>query len=147
MRRMVTAGQMGLMRGTSAMAAPRKYSLELRERAVRMYRTAEPKPVIKRLAVEPGGHSEALSGWIRQEEVDAGERDDRLTTAERGASGDGAPRRAPRPGSRARTSGTAHRLLHLLPLVPRRAAATQAAPTGRGPGPVLAGGLKEKGSE
>lgn len=29
------------------MAAPRKYSLELRERAVRMYRTSDPKPQIK----------------------------------------------------------------------------------------------------
>ncbi len=43
MRRMVTEGQMVLMRGTSTMAAPRKYSLELRERAVRMYRTSDPK--------------------------------------------------------------------------------------------------------
>ncbi|MFI2088026.1 hypothetical protein ACH47C_13150, partial [Streptomyces rishiriensis] len=33
-----------------AAAAPRKYSLELRERAVRMYRASEPKPQIKKLA-------------------------------------------------------------------------------------------------
>ncbi|WP_331730085.1 transposase (plasmid) [Kitasatospora sp. NBC_00070] len=65
------------------MAAPRKYSLELRERAVRMYRTAEPKPQIKKLAVDLGVHPEALRGWIRQAEADAGERDDRLTTDER----------------------------------------------------------------
>ena len=64
------------------MAAPRKYSLELRERAVRMYRTTEPKPQIKKLAVDLGVHPEALRGWIRQAEADAGERDDRLTTAE-----------------------------------------------------------------
>ena len=32
------------------MPAPRKYPLELRERAVRMYRASEPKPVIRRLA-------------------------------------------------------------------------------------------------
>ncbi|MGV9703915.1 transposase [Streptomyces sp. NPDC003483] len=44
------------------MAAPRKYSLELRERAVRMYRTAEPKPQIKKLAVDLGVHPEALRG-------------------------------------------------------------------------------------
>ena len=36
------------------MAAPRKYSLELRERAVRMYRTTEPRPQIKKLAVDLG---------------------------------------------------------------------------------------------
>lgn len=65
------------------MAAPRKYSLELRERAVCMYRTAEPKPQIKKLAVDLGVHPEALRGWIRQAEADAGERDDRLTSDER----------------------------------------------------------------
>lgn len=74
---------MVLMRGTSTMAAPRKYSLELRERAVRMYRTSDPKPQIKKLAVDLGVHPEALRGWIRQAEADAGERDDRLTTDER----------------------------------------------------------------
>ncbi|MFE7517844.1 transposase [Streptomyces halstedii] len=42
------------------MAAPRKYSLELRERAVRMYRTSEPRPQIKKLAVDLGVHPEAL---------------------------------------------------------------------------------------
>ncbi|MFE4961022.1 transposase [Streptomyces sp. NPDC056653] len=46
--------------------------LELRERAVRMYRTTEPKPVIKRLAAELGVHPEALRGWIRQAEADHG---------------------------------------------------------------------------
>lgn len=65
------------------MAAPRKYPLELRERAVRMYRTADPKPQIKRLAIDLGVHPEALRGWIRQAEADHGERDDRLTTSEK----------------------------------------------------------------
>ncbi|MFI6475298.1 transposase [Streptomyces sp. NPDC050516] len=65
------------------MAPPRKYPLELREREVRMYRTSDPRPQIKRLAVDLGVHPEALRGWIRQAEADAGERDDRLTTAER----------------------------------------------------------------
>ncbi|GAA1542608.1 hypothetical protein GCM10009730_59570 [Streptomyces albidochromogenes] len=36
------------------MTAPRKYPLELRERAVRMYRTADPRPQIKRLATDLG---------------------------------------------------------------------------------------------
>ncbi|MFD3808154.1 transposase [Streptomyces sp. NPDC058611] len=65
------------------MPAPRKYPLELRERAVRMYRTAEPKPVIRRMAEELGVHHEALRNWIRQAEADAGERGDVLTSAER----------------------------------------------------------------
>ncbi|MFJ1656897.1 transposase [Streptomyces sp. NPDC088337] len=65
------------------MAASRKYPLELRERVVRMYRTIEPKPQIKRLAVDLGVHPEALRTWIRQAEADAGERGDRLTTGER----------------------------------------------------------------
>ncbi|MFK0290044.1 transposase [Streptomyces sp. NPDC090442] len=65
------------------MAAPRKYPLELRDRVVRMYRTSDPRPQIKRLAVDLGAHPEALRGWIRQAEADAGERDDRLTTDER----------------------------------------------------------------
>ncbi|WP_274919490.1 transposase [Streptomyces sp. WZ-12] len=65
------------------MAAPRKYPLELRERAVRMYCTADPKPQIKRLAVDLGVHPEALRGWIRQAEADRGEREDPLTTEEK----------------------------------------------------------------
>jgi transposase-like protein len=65
------------------MPAPRKYPLELRERAVRMYRAAEPKPVIRRMAEELGVHHEALRNWIRQAEADAGERNDMLTTEEK----------------------------------------------------------------
>ncbi|WP_176710387.1 transposase [Streptomyces sp. Wb2n-11] len=65
------------------MAAPRKYSLELREHAVRVYLTSEPKPQTKKLAVDLGVRPEALRGWIRQAEADAGGRDDRLTTDER----------------------------------------------------------------
>lgn len=50
-----------------------------------MYRTSDPKPQIKKLAVDLGVHPEALRGWIRQAEAEAeaGERDDRLTTDER----------------------------------------------------------------
>ncbi|MGW1656342.1 hypothetical protein [Streptomyces atratus] len=41
----------------------------------RAYRTIEPEPRIKRLALESGMHPEALRGWIRQAEAVAGERD------------------------------------------------------------------------
>ncbi len=62
------------------MPAPRQYPLELCELAVRTYRTAEAKPVIRRMAEELGVHHEALRGWIRQAQADAGERDGLLTT-------------------------------------------------------------------
>ncbi|MFJ4806709.1 transposase [Streptomyces murinus] len=65
------------------MAAPRKCSLELRERGVRMYRASDPRPQIRKLAVGLGVRPGVLRGWIRQAEADSGERDDRLTTDER----------------------------------------------------------------
>ncbi|MEU4160024.1 transposase [Actinoplanes sp. NPDC026670] len=62
------------------MAAPKKYPDDLRQRAVRLYRDSDPKPVIKRLAEQLNVHPEALRNWIRQAEADAGERADRPTT-------------------------------------------------------------------
>ncbi|EID12772.1 IS3 family transposase, partial [Mycobacterium xenopi RIVM700367] len=62
------------------MAAHRKYPVELRERAVRLYRESDPKPVIAQLARQLNVHPEALRNWIRQDEADRGERDDRPTT-------------------------------------------------------------------
>ena len=59
----------------------RKYPVELRERAVRLYRESDPKPVIRRLAEQLNVHPEALRNWIRQAEADHCERDDRPTTA------------------------------------------------------------------
>ena len=64
------------------MAAPKKYPDELRQRAVRLYRDADPKPVIRRLAEQLGVHHEALRNWIRQDQADHDERDDRPTTAD-----------------------------------------------------------------
>jgi transposase len=60
--------------------APRKYPDELRERAVRLYRESDPKPVIRRLAEQLNVHPEALRNWIRQDEADRGQRHDRPTT-------------------------------------------------------------------
>jgi len=60
-------------------AAPRKYSEELRDRATRMAtdarRDAETsKGAIKRIADQLGIHPEALRTWVRQAEIDGGRR-------------------------------------------------------------------------
>jgi transposase-like protein len=52
----------------------------MRQRAVRLYRESDPKPVIRRLAEQLGVRHEALRNWIRQDEADRGERDDRPTS-------------------------------------------------------------------
>ena len=62
------------------MPAPKKYPDELRQRAVRLYRESDPKPVIRRLAEQLNVHHEALRNWIRQDEADHGERTDRPST-------------------------------------------------------------------
>ncbi len=64
------------------MAPPKFYPDELRARAVRLCRESGPKPVIRRPAEQLGVHHEALRNWIRQDEADRGERDDRPTAAE-----------------------------------------------------------------
>jgi transposase len=63
------------------MAAPRKYSAELRERAVRLYFESE-RP-IAHIAHDLGIHRESLRLWVRQAEADSGRRRDLLTTSER----------------------------------------------------------------
>lgn len=62
------------------MAARRKYPVELRDRAVRLYRESDPKPMIAHLARQLNVHPEALRTWLRQDEADRGERQDRPTT-------------------------------------------------------------------
>jgi transposase len=64
-----------------AMARPRKYSDELRERAVRFY--FESNRPIAHVAQDLGIHKEALRQWVRQAEADSGRRRDLLTSAER----------------------------------------------------------------
>uniref|UniRef100_UPI003F68728C IS3 family transposase n=1 Tax=Streptomyces polyasparticus TaxID=2767826 RepID=UPI003F68728C len=63
------------------MPAPRKFPDGLRERAIREVRTTG-RPGAH-VAKDLGIHKEALRQWVRQAEADHGERDDRLTTAER----------------------------------------------------------------
>ena len=62
-----------------AMSAPRKYPHELRDRAVRMVfeirqQTGGQPGAIARVADQLGIHREALRGWVRQAEVDQGDR-------------------------------------------------------------------------
>jgi transposase-like protein len=52
------------------MAAPRKYPLELRERAVRLWRSEQPRRPIAHVARELGIHPEVLRSWIRRGQAD-----------------------------------------------------------------------------
>jgi transposase len=62
----------------------RRYPPELRERAVRMYfeavdRAGERHGVVTRVAQQLGIGAESLRNWVRQAEVDRGERRGRTT--------------------------------------------------------------------
>lgn len=63
------------------MAALRKYPQELCERALRLARESD-RP-LAHIARDLGIHPEALRNWVRQDEVDRGERTEQLSTAER----------------------------------------------------------------
>lgn len=63
------------------MPRPKKYSDELRERAVRLvFESGRP---IAHVALDLGIHKESLRTWVRQAEADVGSRRDRLTSDER----------------------------------------------------------------
>jgi transposase len=63
------------------MARLRKYTDELRERAVRLYFESD-RP-IAHVARDLGIHREALRQWVRQAEADSGRRRDLLSSDER----------------------------------------------------------------
>jgi transposase len=65
------------------MPAPPKDPPELRERAVRLWRSEQPRRPIAHLARELGIHPEVLRTWLRRDQADPGERTDLATTAER----------------------------------------------------------------
>jgi transposase len=64
-----------------AMGRQRKYSDELRERAVR--HVFETKRPIAHVAADLGIHKEALRLWVRQAEADAGKGEELLSADER----------------------------------------------------------------
>jgi transposase len=74
------------------MAANRKYPVALPQRAVWRYRAADPKPVVAQLARQLNVQPEALGNWIREDEADRGERDDRPTAEMRKRIAGSAPR-------------------------------------------------------
>jgi transposase len=70
-----------------AIPAPKKYPDELRERAVRMVfevreRTGQKTGAVARVADRLGVNRETLRNWVRQAEVDSGERPG-MSTADR----------------------------------------------------------------
>jgi transposase len=49
------------------MSSQRRYPPELRERAVRLYKTAQPQPSMRGLARQLGVHPEALRSWVQRD--------------------------------------------------------------------------------
>lgn len=56
------------------MSAHRRYPVELRERAVKLYRSTRPRPTFRHLGEQLGVHPEALRGWVRVDQAARGDR-------------------------------------------------------------------------
>jgi transposase len=69
--------------GVDLMTAQRVYAPALRERAVTMYRDADPKPPFSVLGKRLGVNPETLRSWVRRDEADQGLRPEALATPER----------------------------------------------------------------
>lgn len=67
---------------TTMAKGQRKYSPELKERAVRL-KLEQPERSFKDVAADLGVHHEALRLWVRQAQADRGIRRDQLSTPER----------------------------------------------------------------
>ena len=63
------------------MTRPSKFAPEFKVRAIDLYRSSEGRTIAD-VARELGIGIETLGKWVRQDEADRGERDDRLTSKE-----------------------------------------------------------------
>ena len=63
------------------MTRPSKFAPEFKARAIDLYRSSEDRTIAD-VAREMGIGTETFRKWVRQDEADRGERDDRLTSKE-----------------------------------------------------------------
>ena len=63
------------------MTRPSRFAPEFKARAIDLYRSSEGRTIAD-VARELGIGTETLRKWVRQDEADRGERDDRLTSKE-----------------------------------------------------------------
>ena len=64
------------------MTRPSKFAPEFKARAIDLYRSSEGRTIADVAARELGIGTETFRKWVRQDEADRGERDDRLTSKE-----------------------------------------------------------------
>ena len=62
---------------------PKPFPREFREDVIRVARSREPGQSLKQIATDFGIAESCLRNWLRQEQLDRGEREDGVTTEER----------------------------------------------------------------